>query len=240
LDSLPRAAEEQDILKIAKELIGQLNIYSLKPISVSWATDVQVTLPDSEKTAPEFLGMIKREVPNGWCVFTWDRIILPVEMKGRLDPEDWRPLLASSLIYEEQLRNRRDLGFILLSTPVFVDAFGWWELLAVSIPASSIPVSLLLIDIAGLFAALALTGSLVMRFSRRLRLKADTLAAEHVGRETVERVLEKMKVLGLVDPYAGVGWNSGYLGSAEFMKGRPTLAERIRNLNRTLGTTIEK
>ncbi len=233
-------SDEQDILRIAKDLIGQLNIYSLKPISVSWAADVQLTLPDSEKTTPEFLGMIKREVPNGWCVFTWDRIILPAEMKGKLDPEDWRPLLASSLIYEEQLRNRRDLGFILLSTPVFVDAFGWWELLAVSISASSIPVSLLLIDIAGFFAALALTGSLVTRFSRRLRLKADTLAAEHVGRETLERVLEKMKVLELVDPYAGVGWNSGYLGSAEFMKGRPTLAERITNLNQALGTAREK
>jgi len=95
LDSLPRTAEEQDILKIAKELIGQLNISSLKPTSVSWAADVQLTLPDSEQTTPEIAGMIKREVPNGWCVFTWDRIILPVEMKGKLDPEDWRPLLAS-------------------------------------------------------------------------------------------------------------------------------------------------
>jgi hypothetical protein len=120
LDSLPSAAEEQDILKIAKELIEQLNISSLKPTSVTWAADVQSTLPDSEKIAPEMAGVIKREVPNGWCVFTWDRIILPVEMKGKLDPEDWRPLLASSLIYEEQLRKRRDLGFILLSTPVFV------------------------------------------------------------------------------------------------------------------------
>jgi hypothetical protein len=240
LDSLPSAAEEQDILKIAKELIEQLNISSLKPTSATWAADVRSTLPDSEKIAPEMAGMIKRGVPNGWCVFTWDRIILPVEMKGKLDPEDWRPLLASSLIYEEQLRKRRDLGFILLSTPVFVDAFGWWELLAVSIPALSIPVSLLLIDIAGLFAALALSGSLVMRFSRRLRLKADTLAAEHVGRETLERVLEKMKVLGLVDSYAGVGWDSGYLFSMEFMKGRPTLAERITNLNRAFSTATEK
>jgi len=199
-----------------------------------------VTLPDSEKTFPETAGMIKREVPNGWCVFTWDRIILPAEMKGKLDPADWRPLLASSLIYEEQLRNRRNLGLILLLTPVYVDAFGWWELLAVSIPASSIPVSLLLIDIAGLFAALALSGTLVTRFSRRLRLRADQRAAKHIGRETLERVLEEMKVLGLEDSYAGVGWNSGYLGSAEFMKGRPTLVERIENLNRALGDAIQK
>ena len=27
------------------------------------------------------------EVPVGWCVFTWDEVILPLEMKGKFDPD---------------------------------------------------------------------------------------------------------------------------------------------------------
>ena len=228
---LPNSAtDEQDILRIAQELIEQLNISSFRPVSVSWAEVLPWTNVDSGKPVPELAGAVERDVPVGWCVFTWDRVILPTEMKGKLGPEEWRPLLASSLIYEAKLGLRRNIGFIFLSTPIIIDAVGWWELFAVSNPASGIPALLLIIDIAGLFGALLLSGFLVKRFTRRLRLRADTLAAEHVGRETLERVLEKMKTLGLVDTYAGT-WGRGYPFSSELMNGRPTLAERITNLS---------
>ena len=213
MDSPTGAADEQDILRITKELIEQLNVSSFRPVSVSWAKDIPWTFVDSEKPMPEFAGSVKRDVPVGWCVFTWDTVILPTEMKGKLDPEEWRPLLASSLIYEAKLRIKRDLVFIFLSTP-----------------ASGIPALLLILDIAGLFGALAIIGLLVKWFSRRLRLRADTLAAELVGRESLERVLEKMKGQGLVDSYAGVTWGGGYPFSSELMNGRPTLTERITNL----------
>ncbi len=231
MDSPTSATDEQDILRIAQELIEQLNISSFRPISVSWAEDLPWTFVDSEKPVPALAGFVKRDVPIGWCVFTWDMVILPTEMKGKLGPEEWRPLLASSLIYEARLSLRRSIGFIFLSTPIIIDAVGWWELFAVSTPASGIPALLLVIDIAGLFGTLLLSGVLVKRFTRRLRLRADTLAAEHVGRETLERVLEKMKTLGLVDIYAGSTWGRGYPFSSELMNGRPTLADRITNLS---------
>ncbi len=202
MDSPTSATDEQDILRIAQELIEQLNISSFRPVSVFWADYVPLTI----------------------------RVILPIEMKGKLGPGEWRPLLASSLIYEARLSLRRSIGFIFLSTPIIIDAVGWVELFAVSNPASGIPALLLILDIAGLFGALLLSGFLVKRFTRRLRLRADTLAAEHVGRETLERVLEKMKTLGLVDTYAGT-WGRGYPFSSELMNGRPTLAERITNLS---------
>ena len=233
MDSPSGAADEQDILRITKELIEQLNVSSFRPVSVSWAEYVPMTMPDSENMFPEMAGLVKREVPIGWCVFTWNRVVLPAEMKGKLDPEEWRPLLASSLIYEVKLSLRRNLGFILLSTPIIIDVLGWWGLFAVSTPASGIPALLLILDIAGLFGALAIIGLLVKRFSRRLRLRADTLAAELVGRESLERVLEKMKGQGLVDSYAGVAWGGGYPFSSELMNGRPTLTERITNLTGT-------
>jgi len=231
VDSPTGAADEQDILRITKELIEQLNVSSFRPVSVSWAKDIPWTFFDSEKPMPEFAGSVKRDVPVGWCVFTWDTVILPTEMKGKLDPEEWRPLLASSLIYEAKLRINRYFGIILVSIPIIIDALGWWELFAVSTPASGIPALLLILDVAWLFPAFFLSGFLAKWFSRRLRLKADGLAAELVGRETLERVLEKMKALGLVDPYAGLTWGRGYPFAGEFMNGRPTLTERIANLN---------
>jgi len=233
LDLPNSATDEQDILRIAQELIEQLDVSRFRPVTVSWAEDVPWTFIDSEKPMPELAGSVKRDVPVGWCVFTWDTVILPTGMKGKLDPEEWRPLLASSLIYEARLSLGRNLGFIFLSTPIMIDALGWWELFAVSTPASGIPGLLLILDIAGLFGALLLSGFLVKWFSRNLRLRADALAAELVGKETLERVLRKMRALGLVDSYAGLTWRRGYPFSSELMNGRPSLAERIANLNRT-------
>ena len=218
------APEEQGILRIAKELVEQLDTRRFGPVSVFWADYVPLTMPDSEKMVPGTM-TAGSEVPTGWCVFTWDKVFLPVEMKGKLEPEEWRPLLASPLIYEARLRNKRYLGTMLIATPIIIDAVGWLQLFAVSNPDSGIPGLLLILDIVGLFVALALSGFLSHRVSRRLRLRADTLAAEHLGRDALQRVLEKMKVLGLVDAYAGVGWDD---------RGRPTLAERITNLNMTL------
>ena len=231
MDSSTSVADEQRILRIANELIEQLSISIFRPVSVSWDEYVQLTLHDSETILPEMAGSIKRDIPIGWCVFSWDRVLLPTAMRGKLDPEEWRPLLASSLIYEAKLRVKRYLGTILVSTPIIVDALGWWELFAVSTPASGIPALLLILDIAWLFPAFFLSGFLSKWFSRRLRLEADRLAAERVGRETLERVLEKMKALGLVDSYAGLTWRRGYPFSSELMNGRPTLTERIANLN---------
>jgi len=63
LDSQTTATNEQDILRITKELIEQLNISSYRPGTVSWAEDVPVTFVDSEKPMPELTGFVKRDVP---------------------------------------------------------------------------------------------------------------------------------------------------------------------------------
>jgi hypothetical protein len=227
------SADEYAILRIANEVLEQLNISSYRPVSVSWAEDLPITMVDSEHVVPEAVGFVKRDVPIGWCVFSWDRIILPVAMKARFEAEEWRPLLVSSLYYETKLRLRRYLGTIFVLTPLIIDAIGWWELLVVSTPVLGIPVLLLILDLIGLIAALVLTGLLAKWVSWSLRLKADTLAAEYLGKQSLEGVLQKMATLGLVDPYAGIDWwGTGYPFSGEFMSGRPALAERITNLSK--------
>jgi len=155
-------------------------------------------------------------------------------MREKLDPEEWRPLLASSLIYEARLKIRRELATVLAFSPLIIDGLGWLELFTLA----GISVPWLIILLVGLFPALFLSWFLAQWFSRRLRLGADILAAGHVGRDTLRRVLEKMKTLGLVDQYAGLNWDS-YPWSGEIMRGRPTLDVRIRNLNRTQASSWE-
>lgn len=223
-------ADDQHILRIANEIIDTLHISIFRPNSVAWAEDLPITLVDTGTPVPELAGMVKRDVPVGWSVFTWDRVILNPQMKGKLSPAEWRPLLVSSLIYEARLRRRRDLATILAWTPFILDAIGWWLLFTIWSSESGIPALLAIMDSVGLIAAFLIGGLLSKWLSKRLRLEADTLASALVGREILNRVLEKIEGLGLVDEYAGSLWGTGYPFSGELMSGRPTLAERIRNL----------
>jgi len=230
LDSQTTDADEKHILRIANEIIDDLNISIFRLNSVVWTEDLPITLVDTETPVPEMAGMVRRDVPVGWSVFTWDRVILNPQMKGKLSPAEWRPLLVSSLIYEARLRGRRDLATILAWTPFIIDGIGWWWLFAVWTSEPGIPALLAITDSVGLIAAFLVGGLLSRWLSKRLRLEADNLASALVGLEILKRVLEKMESLGLADGYAGSLWGMGYPFSGELMSGRPTLAERIRNL----------
>jgi len=230
--------EDKEILKITLELIQQLNISNSRPAKVSWRDSFEqpwefdgVQAPDSETM---MLPPRVREVPVGWCVFTWDEVILPLEMKGKFDPREWRPLLATCLIYEKKLSMKRNLGILAIAgLPTLLVALGWIELFRVSSPARGIPALLLIVDIAGSISLLALVGSPVNWFARRLRLQADILAANHVGRETFLAVLEKMKNLGLKDTWASD--KTRFFGPGfpftDLIYGRPTSTARVKNLS---------
>ena len=231
MDSQNTDADDQHILTIANEIIDELNISIFRPSSVAWAEDLPVTLVDTDTPVPEMAGMVRRDVPVGWSVFTWDKVVLNPVMKGKLGQAEWRPLLVSSLIYEARLRGGRDLATILAWTPFIIDGIGWLWLFAVWSSKPGIPALLAITDSVGLIAAFLVGGLLSKWLSKRLRLEADTLGSKLVGREVLKRVLEKMEGLGLVDEYSGSLWGMGYPFSGELMSGRPTLAERIRNLN---------
>lgn len=216
-------AEVADILRITKEVIEQLGITSFRPVRVSWTDFLWTyTYPDSDKLL-EVGPLVKREVPNGWVALTWDQLALPIEMKGKLDLEEWRPLITSSLIYEEKLRHKRYFAVVLILLPFILDVAGWWEFTVAS-TTIGIRVSLFLLDIFGLIAGFALLAILPKSFSKRLRLQADVLAEEITQREALLHVLEKIWTLGLQDLRLGNPF------SPEFFNGRPSLEERIANL----------
>src|SRR6266436_9345863 len=91
---------DSQILQIVNLLIEQLQIRDFKPSRVSWEGYVIGGLGT-------YTGPRVRLAPPGLCLFTWDEVMLTGGLKGRLEPEEWRPLLASSLIYEAKLKPKK-------------------------------------------------------------------------------------------------------------------------------------
>jgi hypothetical protein len=140
----------------------------------------------------------------------------PPELKGRLEPEEWR--IASSIVFSSKLKREKFLGIasrvggpFFLVAPGFVLLFTTWS--------STLTVPLLVADLIGTLIVPVYGALIVGPFLRRMRLEADRLAARQVGRESMLHTLEKIKSLGLKDSLAG-----GRTGT------RPTLAERIKAL----------
>src|SRR2546428_14044849 len=95
---------DREIVKAGQEVCQQLSI-RFKLSRVSW-----------RKWSP-FL-----RVASDDCIFTGGRLVLPWWMRGRLKPSEWRPLMASSLIYNRRLvwTFPSDLGILLIGTVVLV------------------------------------------------------------------------------------------------------------------------
>src|SRR3989442_12292561 len=72
--------EDQRIVEYARELCGQLNKTKLDPRTVSWVDRLPITRI-----------VIFRSV-----------IMLPRKLMGKLSSEEWKPLLASSIVYNDQ------------------------------------------------------------------------------------------------------------------------------------------
>src|SRR5712692_4515239 len=95
--------EDQRIVDIARELCQRLGITKINPRIVSWR---------------EKQGLVR--VPPDQVLFTMDNILLPKSLMGKLEPEEWKPLLASSLIYHWKSQSKVALGMIVRTIPIVV------------------------------------------------------------------------------------------------------------------------
>ncbi len=198
----PLTEEDRQIILTIRELRRQLNIDEsvVSANTVSWTDQFFL-----RKTPPEYIR------------FWLGDVRLPVVLKGKLSPEEWRPLLASGLIYFIIVSKKtlRYVGeFVILpfmvvgiGSALIVQAFGFG-------PSQIVGFSLFLM------LATALVGVFVMgRQLAWIRLKADQEAARLVGRDQLRRSLEKVdEIVGRVASIQTI------------LRLKPSLAERIRNL----------
>lgn len=165
-------------------------------------------------------------VPSDGCEVV-GTLTLPARMRTRLDPEDWRPIIASSLVYEWKLNSRRAKHFLTcwLLYVIFPLSILTTLILFLFSPRDlpRIPAITLVIGIIALGPALLITAP----YAQKTRLLADTIAAERfVDRDSFIRVLEKIDALDLED-ILKIERRRGLM--VRFTR-RPSISERIENL----------
>ena len=179
--------EEENILRTVGKLCELLQV-KFRPIAVTWMGNLGHPL----------------NLPSDQCVFMVKgprrgHVVLPAAVRSKLDHDEWEPLIASSIFYQLRPEIRR----------VWTAAF--WMIVVSLIAALVAPFTLWIIgesvfsfQITGLLFFASLMWIFLPRANnffllRRLRLKADRLAAGILGKEQFLRTLEKIDAMRIVD-----------------------------------------
>jgi len=144
-------------------------------------------------------------------------------MMGKLTVEEWRPLIASSLVLEKKIkRSMRGRSFLLTGSPAAL-AFGGTIGVAIVL---QMPWIIFLYPL--LLLPLAIMGSRSYGSDlKNARLEADTQASAVVGKSSLLDVLKKIDLMGLDDIDR---LKSGRGGRR--LASLPSITERIENLQR--------
>lgn len=218
--------EEAGITKVAAELCEGLKI-GFRPTAIAWMSN----LGDPRHLPSDQVVFIDKGLKRG-------RVVLPSALRGKLETEDWRPLIASSLFYQltpEFRRVWRILGTILvvsllaglLAVPLLTVLFALRYT-----PSREVEV---VVYFSGVF--LLVFFLILMHFSFRffnlhvigeLRLKADRRAAQLLGKDQFLRTLEKINAMRIED------LQERNMENRTIWRGKvwpwPTINERVENL----------
>jgi hypothetical protein len=161
---------------------------------------------------------VYRDVPADRPVMHWDTLYVSPSMKGRLLPEEWRPIVVASMIYYAKLATRKDIGIISrIALLLLLVGAGLYALLLAGIGFWDFMLLLLAV-----YLGVTLGGAflLVVPYQRKLWLKADRIAAGYVGHMIMIAALEKVQ-----------GFRITELEGGRFSD-KPSLAERIVKLRK--------
>ncbi len=148
-----------------------------------------------QKPEPDAVSAADR-LPADFVMVLYGEIILPAQMVGKLTPEEWRPLVASSIIFQYTIIRRRNWGMLPL---VVLPLAGAVALVFVLVRALDPTRSNGLLEVALTGSVLTATGLLMMPFLNRWsqggRLRADREAARIVGKDSMLRSLTRVRDL---------------------------------------------
>lgn len=151
------------------------------------------------------------------------QIVLPHQMRGRLRPEEWRPLIAS-LFASSKIRKKKDFISPLVAALLLLGAGG---LILIQLFFSTlIPQSITLVWLIGL----VVFGFSVPRVMNRIGrdredwLKADRMAADVAGKDAFLEVLIKIDSMRMSDVEALKK------GKGPWLHHKPNITERVKNL----------
>jgi len=220
--------EDAVIITAACELCQTMKI-GFRPTAIAWMGN----LGDPRNLSSDQVAFIDKGPKHG-------RMVLPSALREKLQTEDWRPLISSSLFFQfspEFRRVWRGLGRMLLIS-LFAGLFAG-PLIAILLPlrynfapevAAFVSFSAVALIVFFLFLIHFSIRFFNLHVVRGLRLKADRKSAHVVGREQFLGTLEKIDAMGIED------LEDRKTESRTIWKGRvsiwPTVTERIENLRR--------
>jgi len=196
--------EDNEILRYAQELSKEIRPGRSEPDEVTWDDGL----------------------PLDRVIVRYGEVKLPSGVKGRLTPEDWRPLIASSIIYNQSLyRAQRRGSIVRLVLPLGVGETPLISALLQIFRMRSDQATIeLILVLAGwvLFASSVLT-LYIHWLWRSLFYAADRHAAETVGTGTILESLRKSRdaILALK-------------GSTKRLRLLPSVNQRISKLDRLM------
>src|SRR2546426_10023467 len=198
--TIPMHPEDQQLLEIARDLCRKLGYYNLNPDTISWK---------------EKMGI--RRLPADHFMMLRGELQLSTRSMGQLTPDEWRPIIASGLIYFKTLTRNSLVGMLttmlpiaLLVPAVLLVSFKYLEGSVLTYP---IVLALIVLTI--------LAGTRLLMYPKRLWFKADVEAAGILRKESL---VESLRKIDQLDPN-----RTGKRGSL----GRPSPSERVENLART-------
>jgi hypothetical protein len=158
------------------------------------------------------------------CSFVQDGVILPKRLRGVLEADEWRPIMASRLIYRKRwMRSQpwRQTLAMLVSIPLVI--FGGALMAFLFGPSRfAIPWLVYVVVVVG-----PIFLNLVTQAQKSMRLHADAETAVLLGKESFLSVLQKIDLLRLDD----VEKTKKSRIMRHFSK-KPSITERIETISR--------
>jgi hypothetical protein len=219
VQAIGSASENEQVLRLTGELCSQLGTTKLVPKKVFWKDAVQV--PVGEMPA-------NLEMPSDLVSIGSGNMVLPKRMQGVLTVEEWRPIIASSLIFMPWVRRKMvrtlelsALGVLgyAVATFLLLQYFGY-GVFSFQGSLAFHPAILLTLGV----ALFVITGRYFAPEGRQELLKADKKAAELYGRDEFVRALQKIDNMGFSDVQK-------LEKKKRSLYNKPSVAERLENLS---------
>jgi hypothetical protein len=146
-----------------------------------------------------------RSLPSDQPLVFPDGLVIPTTLVGKLELSEWKPLIASALVFRQMARDKRfrrsasgvAMSYVmtLLLLPVFF-FFTYIPIVLFKVPVSTG----VLVGLPAYFGAAFVL--IRLKFAgrwRKMRLKADQQAAARIGNDVFFQVLEKIDNMRLDD-----------------------------------------
>lgn len=197
---LESSSDDPQILEILKSVTIQLGTSAFRVKGVQWLNFAG----GGKSPNPVF-----SDIP----IFKYHSLIIAKDMMGKLSPEDWRPLIASSVVYQTKMFPKLRLFAVEIIGIPFLLAIGVSFALLDLTHSGLAAAPFMFIGLASIFFGL----SRYRKQDDKARLQADLEAAKVVGKESLLDTLHKIQGLGM---------------SNLEKRGAPSINDRITNLEK--------